>query len=55
MGDKLIDGTNVENSWLLNKINGMQGACGERMPAGGILNQAERQCLTNWVRCVATH
>jgi hypothetical protein len=53
VGDKLIDSSNVENSWLLKKITGRQGTCGDAMPLGVPLNEAERQCLTAWVRCVA--
>jgi hypothetical protein len=53
VGDKLIDSANVDNSWLLKKINGMHGTCGQLMPLGSFLDGADRQCLTTWVRCVA--
>jgi hypothetical protein len=53
-GDKLLDTANPENSWLLKKIRGMQGACGTSMPQPPtLLKPAEQQCVQTYVYCVA--
>lgn len=53
VGDKLIDSTNVNQSWILKKLNGQQGACGSAMPATGPLSSDDLACMTSWVGCVA--
>jgi hypothetical protein len=55
IGDKLIDSANVQQSWLLKKITGAQGTCGEPMPVTGPLLPEQRACLTSWIGCVASH
>lgn len=47
---KLIDLAHPENSWLLKKLAGEQGDCGEQMPLlPGILTESERTCLEEWL------
>jgi hypothetical protein len=52
MGDKLIDTANPSASWLLKKIDGMQGTCGDAMPTTGPLSADQKACLTTYVSCV---
>lgn len=52
-GDKLIDTANPSASWLLKKIDGMQGTCGDAMPTTGPLSTDQKACLTTYVSCVA--
>lgn len=53
-GDKLIDTANPENSWLLKKLQGKQGACGTAMPQPPTTLKAdEMACMTTYVYCVA--
>ena len=53
VGDLLIDSANVGESWILKKLNGTQGTCGDRMPAGSTLSPDQLSCMTAWVACVA--
>jgi hypothetical protein len=50
--DKLIDSAAPENSWLLKKITGQDGACGDPMP-GVALADGDLKCLEDFVACVA--
>jgi hypothetical protein len=52
-GDKLIDTTTPANSWLLKKIQGNQGMCGDAMPNTGMLTADQKKCLETYVACVA--
>ena len=52
-GDKLIDSAHVEDSWMLKKILGQQGACGTQDPPQGPLSGADLACLTTYIECVA--
>jgi hypothetical protein len=52
-GDKLIDTTTPANSWLLKKIEGTQGTCGDAMPNSGMLTPDQKKCLETYVACVA--
>lgn len=50
----LVDPGNPDESWLLKKINGTFGGCGEAMPPSGVaLDAAARACLEKFVRAVA--
>jgi hypothetical protein len=51
---KLIDTSNPSASWLLIKIDGMQGTCGSAMPQIGTLTSAETSCIQNYVTSVAS-
>jgi hypothetical protein len=53
VGDKLIDSTNPEASWLLKKITNQQGNCGTSMPSTGMLKPDQMACLNRYVHCVA--
>ena len=53
VGDKLIDSANVEQSWILKKLSGQQGTCGEAMPLPGALSTSDLGCMTTWIRCIA--
>ena len=55
IGDKLIDSANLQESWMLKKLTGRQGTCGEAMPATGPQTDAQRACMTTWISCVASH
>lgn len=51
---RLVDSANVEESWILKKVNGTHGGCGMKMPAvptgyGGWVHD----CLQEFVRAVA--
>lgn len=51
---QLVDSANVEESWILKKVNGTHGDCGMKMPAvptgyGGWVHD----CLQEFVRAVA--
>lgn len=53
-GDKLIDVDQPEASWLLKKVRGQQGSCGDPMPQGGPrLDAHALACLERYVQCVA--
>ena len=52
-GDRLIDSSNPEQSWLLKKLKGQQGTCGDRMPQTGVIPAADLACLETYVYCVA--
>jgi hypothetical protein len=52
-GDKLIDSVNVNQSWMLKKIRGQQGNCGEQDPLGTHLSETELACLTSYIECIA--
>lgn len=54
-GDRLIDSAAPQNSWLLKKIMGQQGTCGDVMPPTDPLNAADKACMTEFVNCVASH
>jgi len=53
VGDKLIDSAHVEDSWLLKKVLGQQGNCGDRDPPVGYLGVEELSCFTTYIECVA--
>jgi hypothetical protein len=51
--DKLIDVEHPEESWLLKKVRGQQGRCGEPMPQGAPQLDAQAMaCLQQYVDCV---
>jgi hypothetical protein len=50
---KLIDTANPMASWLLVKINGMQGSCGSSMPQVGTITSTQKACITQYVMDVA--
>lgn len=52
-GDKLIDSANKDASWLLKKVSGGQGTCGDAMPPGGLQGD-QLKCAQDYVSCVAT-
>jgi hypothetical protein len=52
-GDKLIDSANPANSWLLKKLRGQQGSCGDKMPQTSTLTAFDQACLEDFVYCVA--
>jgi hypothetical protein len=54
MGDKLIDSADPQNSWLLKKIRGQQGQCGNAEPPIGVLQASEIACFEMYVTCVAS-
>jgi hypothetical protein len=49
---KLIDKAQPEKSLLYTKVTA-QPPCGERMPNGGTLNNAELSCVLAWIQSVA--
>jgi hypothetical protein len=50
----LVDTTAPANSWLLTKINGMQGPCGGAMPlAGAALTAEQKACVNTFVMAEA--
>jgi hypothetical protein len=51
-GDSLIDTANPSASWLLKKIQGNQGNCGDPMPPGS-LSAAQKTCMETYIACVA--
>lgn len=52
--DKLIDVARPEQSWLLKKVRGQQGSCGDPMPqATPPLTAEALACLEQYVDCVA--
>ena len=52
-GDKLIDTANPSASWLLKKIQGKQGNCGDPMPSSGMLSATQKTCMETYISCVA--
>jgi hypothetical protein len=49
-GRKRIDLVNPEQSYLLMKLNGTQGNCGDQMPiVPGMLTESELTCLQDWL------
>lgn len=52
-GNELIDSTDPEASWLLRKLRGEQGGCGDPMPLSGMLSEPDLACMTSFVYCVA--
>ncbi len=53
-GDKLIDSSNVDNSWMLHKLQGTQTGCGDSMPAPDYpIDDAGRACLVELVKAIA--
>jgi hypothetical protein len=53
-GDKLIDSANPEESWLLLKLRGQQGTCGDpQPPPPNELPPAEMACMETYIYCVA--
>jgi hypothetical protein len=52
-GDKLIDTSNPDASWLKKKIEGNQGQCGDQMPSTGMLTADQKACLETYITCVA--
>ncbi len=55
----LIDSANFENSWVLRKLNGEQGTCGEQMPippgnsVSNGWNDARKACLERYFRVIS--
>ena len=49
----LVDSSNVENSWILKKINGTSAGCGDPMPYDLTIEEADRACLEKFIRAVA--
>lgn len=50
----LVAPGNPDESWLLKKINGTFGGCGEAMPPSGVaLDETARACIEKVVRAVA--
>ncbi|HKY39336.1 MAG TPA: hypothetical protein VJN18_25535 [Polyangiaceae bacterium] len=52
-GDLLVDSSRPQDSWLLKKVKGQQGTCGEPMPITGTLRLDEFVCIEAYVYCVA--
>jgi hypothetical protein len=52
MPAKYIDTSNRPASWLLVKINGMQGDCGTPMPQIGTLTSTDKTCLNSYINTV---
>lgn len=51
-GIPLIDLQNVENSFLLNKLEAEEPICGMSMPLGDHLPIAQQRCIRAWVNAV---
>ena len=45
----VIDEGNWQNSFLIRKLRGQQGSCGDRMPYAGTLPEPELQCIGRWL------
>jgi hypothetical protein len=53
-GDKLIDSANVDNSWMLHKLNGTQTGCGDAMPPPDYaIDDAGKACIVELVKAIA--
>jgi hypothetical protein len=53
MDVRLVNSDNVEDSWMLHKLNGETG-CGEKMPPAGVtIDEEERSCVDKLVRAIA--
>jgi hypothetical protein len=53
-GDKVIDSTNVDNSWMLHKLQSTQTGCGDAMPPPDYpIDDAGRACLVELVKAIA--
>lgn len=53
-GDKLIDSSNVNNSWMLHKLQMTATGCGDSMPpAGSAIDDAGRACIIELVKTIA--
>jgi hypothetical protein len=52
-GDKLIDSEFPGDSWMLKKIRGEQGTCGDKMPQSPPLSPTDLACLETYISCVA--
>jgi len=50
---KYIDTANPSASWLLTKLNNMQGNCGVKMPEIGTWTADEATCLNNWIQTLS--
>ena len=50
---KLIDKAQPEKSLIYTKVTA-QSPCGDRMPNGSPLSDAEMACLLNWIKSVAS-
>lgn len=51
---KLVDTEVPANSWMLKKLDGTQGECGDTMPiAPGKLTPDEKACLIEWINALA--
>lgn len=53
-GDLLINTANPAESWLLKKINGTHGTCGDAMPVGFTLSATDKQCIVDWIMSTGT-
>lgn len=51
-GRPLIDQQHVENSFLLNKLEAEEPACGQPMPLGDHLPIPQQRCMHAWVEAV---
>jgi hypothetical protein len=52
-GQLLIDPANIEESWMLRKINKTHENCGVGMPVSGRFPTADKECLINWIKSFA--
>ncbi|HTQ04193.1 MAG TPA: hypothetical protein VMI54_10060 [Polyangiaceae bacterium] len=53
-GDKLVDSSNVANSWMLHKVNGMPNGCGDSMPpAGYSIDATGKACVISLINAIA--
>lgn len=48
-GIPIIDTSSWQNSFLIRKLRGTQGGCGERMPFDGMLPEPQLQCIGRWL------
>jgi hypothetical protein len=49
-GELLINTQNIEESWMLKKINKTHDGCGVGMPVSGRFPAADKDCLSEWIR-----
>lgn len=49
MGIPIIDTSRWENSFLIRKLRGTHGSCGDRMPFDGMLAEPQLQCIGRWL------
>ena len=49
LGIPIIDTTQRQNSFLIRKLRGDHGSCGDRMPFDGVLPEPQLQCIGRWL------